>query len=729
VRRSKIYLDWEIGYSNSDKGRPEEWVKAAVPGAVQLDWAVAKGYSDYRISDNYKQCLWMEDKYWIYKTSFELDNISDDRKYFFISKGIDYEFEIIINDKKLFYQEGMYKPVELNLTDYLSEQNELMIRIYPVPKTHNSPVDHHQVSQSCKPAASYGWDWHPRLIPLGIWDATFLEIRPSSYIKNVVCNYEIEDDLRDVNLKLDIYTINTEDLETEIIIKSPNEEILKFNKSITQEVTSFSGQIKNALLWYPIGYGPQNLYEIQVQLISKNIAIDSFDIRTGFRRARLIMNHGAWNVPDAFPKTRSVPPMQMEINGINVFCKGSNWVMPEIFYGTISKERYREMVDLAIECNFNIFRIWGGGIINKESFYEYCDEKGIMVWQEFPLACTNYIDSEKYLSVLESEAKAIIKRLKDHSCIVLWCGGNELFNSWSGMTEQSLALRLLNKICYEEDQKTPFIYTSPIMGVGHGHYVFYDFKTNESVFELYTKHQYTGMTEYGVGAASSVETLKRIIPEEELWPPVKDGAWKDHHGFSAWDGENNAWLNLNVIENYFGPQKDLSQMVENSQLLQAVGLQFIYEESRRMQPYCSMTLNWCFNDCWPAAANTSIIEYPNKPKKAYYSIKDALRPVVASARIKKFMWQSYEDFEVDLFLLNDSLNLVEAGKMIVSLEINNERIKVFEWNYEAAEKQFNISGPTIHFKLPQLKEKRFYLLMEDEVNPSIKSTYLLFSAL
>ena len=130
MRRSKIYLNWEVGFSNSDNSQPEEWVKAAVPGAVQLDWAVAKGYSDYRISDNYKLFLWMEDKYWIYKTSFELDNISDDRKYFFISKGIDYEFEVIINDTKFFYQEGMYKPVELDLTEYLSEKNDLMIRIF-----------------------------------------------------------------------------------------------------------------------------------------------------------------------------------------------------------------------------------------------------------------------------------------------------------------------------------------------------------------------------------------------------------------------------------------------------------------------------------------------------------------------------------------------------------------------------------------------------------------------
>jgi beta-mannosidase len=114
------------------------------------------------------------------------------------------------------------------------------------------------------------------------------------------------------------------------------------------------------------------------------------------------------------------------------------------------------------EANMNILRCWGGAIIDKEPFFELCDEMGIMVWQEFPLACNNYLGTKGYLAVLEQEATAIIKRLRKHPCLTLWCGGNELFNSWSRMTDQSLPLRLLNKLCYEEDQNTPFINTSPL---------------------------------------------------------------------------------------------------------------------------------------------------------------------------------------------------------------------------------------------------------------------------
>ena len=119
----------------------------------------------------------------------------------------------------------------------------------------------------------------------------------------------------------------------------------------------------------------------------------------------------------------------------------------------------------------NLLRVHGGGSVNKESFYELCDEMGIMVWQEFPLACNEYPDEDEYLDVLKQDAASIICRLRTHPCLVMWCGGNELFNGWSGMTEQHHALRLLDSLCYEYDRFTPFNMTSPLLGMSHGNYV------------------------------------------------------------------------------------------------------------------------------------------------------------------------------------------------------------------------------------------------------------------
>ena len=121
------------------------------------------------------------------------------------------------------------------------------------------------------------------------------------------------------------------------------------------------------------------------------------------------MNEGAWIEPQGFPKSRSVAPIQLEINGRKIFCKGTNWVNPEIFPGIITRVRYEELLDRAVEANFNMVRIWGGGIVNKESFHELCDEKGILVWQEFPLACNNYVGYPEYLPCLSRSRNPLSK--------------------------------------------------------------------------------------------------------------------------------------------------------------------------------------------------------------------------------------------------------------------------------------------------------------------------------
>ena len=178
--------------------------------------------------------------------------------------------------------------------------------------------------------------------------------------------------------------------------------------------------------------GSPYLYTSTLQLTDQTgKVLQTTTSKTGFRRVRLVMNEGAWDEPAGFPKTRSVPPMQMEINGRKIFCKGTNWVNPEIFPGIITRERYNELLDLAMEANFNILRVWGGGIVNKEAFFELCDEKGILVWQEFPLACNNYEGTPHYLKILEQESRSIIKRLK--SIHHLPCGAGGMNYSITGV--------------------------------------------------------------------------------------------------------------------------------------------------------------------------------------------------------------------------------------------------------------------------------------------------------
>jgi beta-mannosidase len=319
----------------------------------------------------------------------------------------------------------------------------------------------------------------------------------------------------------------------------------------------------------------------------------------------------------------------------------------------------------------------------------------MMVWQEFPLACNDYPDDESYLSVLRPEARAIIERVGQHPSTVLWSGGNELYNSWSGMDDQSLALRWINSLCLELTPEVPFIPTSPLQGMGHGHYLFYDPSSDEDICQLMTRMNNTALTEYGVPSPSDAEIIKKIIPPEEIFPPSPDStAWIVHHAFKSW--QDDTWLCPEVIEKYYGPSKNLEEMVEGGQKLQAAGYRFIYEAARQKWPYCSMAINWCYNEPWPTAANNSIVQHPALPKPSCESIREACRPVMASASFPKYQWHPGEMLEFDLFMLNHSARDIPAGKMTIA--VNGGDIKT--WQFEEIMENTVLKGPRLMIRVP-----------------------------
>jgi len=502
-----LELTWTLSYGAEDAPGELRSTKATVPGAVQLDIAREEGYGPYYFGENWKDYLWMEDREFVYAGHFLKPGLKDGERLVFRSLGIDYEYEITFNGKKLLSQEGMFTPVRLDLTKMLQINNEIRIRIFPIPKKESESADRSQAAASVKPAVSYGWDWHPRLVPSGIWDDSWIEIVPESCIEDVSVQYTMSEDLDKAHIRVEAVGNNLAScsINWSLADSSGQKVDVGYLNSYLDKGVLYT-ELVNPELWWPHDHGEPYLYTYTIELTGQSgLKLQTFNGHMGFRRVKLVMNEGAWSEPQGFPKTRSVAPIQLEINGRNIFCKGSNWVNPEIFPGIITAEKYEELLDLALEANFNMFRVWGGGIVNKESFYDLCDKKGILVWQEFPLACNNYEDDTEYLGILKQEAESIVKRIRMHPSLAMWSGGNELFNAWSGMTDQSIALRLLNALCLELDPYTPFISTSPLMGMGHGHYVFRDPETGEEVYETMMRAHNTAYTEFGMPGPSRLE--------------------------------------------------------------------------------------------------------------------------------------------------------------------------------------------------------------------------------
>ena len=287
------------------------------------------------------------------------------------------------------------------------------------------------------------------------------------------------------------------------------------------------------------------------------------------------------------------------------------------------------------------------------------------------------------------------------------------------MNDQSLPLRWLNAICLEHSPEIPFIPTSPVMGVGHGHYIFYDANTDEDAYQIMNRSRFTAYSEFGMPSLSDVEILRKIIPENELFPPEPTDAWLAHHAFKAWIGDT--WLCPGIIAKYFGKAESLDQLVEWSQLLQSIGYKAIFEHARQEWPHCSMALNWCFNEPWPTAANNSIIQYPAKPKPAHEAIRQACRPVLSSARIPKFLWDSAEDLYFDLFMINGTPETLPPG--IMECRINGRTVE--QWNFEKVPANQNLAGPKVVFPLTGESGKWLTLELKVHDNPEFDSSYQL----
>lgn len=340
------------------------------------------------------------------------------------------------------------------------------------------------------------------------------------------------------------------------------------------------------------------------------------------------------------------------------------------------------------------------------------------------MACNSYPDDEHYIAVLKQEVTSIIKRLRKHACIALWCGGNELFNSWSGMTDQSLALRTINSLCLQYDKQTPFIATSPLFGMAHGNYIFK--WEGKEVFNTINKSKNTAYSEFGMPGVSPLEVLTKIIPANELFPPKEDTAWQTHHALYSWDADSSTWLCQDILTDFFGKANSIEELIRQSQTIQSEGYKAIFEEARRQKPYCSMALNWCFNEPWPAAANTSLIAYPTIPKPALTAVKKSCRPICASARFSKFVWNAGEYFFTDIWLLNDSFKRIDSKTVIVKIQTENNEITILEWKTGIGDANQNIEGPTARFKLPDWNNiKSFKVAVEVTENPEYNSEYLL----
>ena len=624
--------NWEF-YCDSS----QSWLKANVPGNIHTDLLNNNLIPNPFYCANEYKLQWIGEKEWHYRKIFAIQKLDEkqERNYEIVFDGLDTHAEVFLNSVKIGQADNMFLQWVFPIPDSLLKyENILEVIFRPASDFNNSMKEKNAYSipdkriYSRKAQYHSGWDWAPRYETIGIYKNVYLRYWEKLRIVNVKLEQDI---ISDTAAYLTAYI----DLESEnyyngdIRISSPD----NLFDTVIQSIEIFEGRniypisfrIPNPRLWWCNGLGEAFLYNFDFRINTK-FRHETKRIRSGLRQIELITELDTDGQAFYFI-----------INGLPVFARGANWVPAEFFNGNNSYKNYLELLTKAKDANFNMIRVWGGGIYENDDFYLICDSLGIMVWQDFMFACAMYPDDEQFISNVEKEIEYQVKRLHNHPSIVLWCGNNEISNAWFdwGWQKQfelthddsekiwksydNLFHRIIPEIISKNDKSRIYIPSTPFYGWGrpesrtHGTSHYWGVWWGMKDFNEYNRNTGRFMGEYGFQSFPELKSMKNFIPTDSMFLYSESIKAHQKHPFG-----------FEAIKQYMKKYYKIPIQAENyfyiSQLLQAEALQTAVDAHLSAMPYCMGSLFWQYNDCWPVIS-WSVIDYYKQAKAAYYVAK------------------------------------------------------------------------------------------------------------
>jgi beta-mannosidase len=443
------------------------------------------------------------------------------------------------------------------------------------------------------------------------------------------------------------------DVDLVLSLKGEKEHNLKKTVTLNSGLNknSYELEVSNPKLWYPQPIGNPYLYNFTLIVYKNDKELHNYSTKYGIREIELIQE-----------PTLEGKSFVISINKKKVFCKGANWVPADSIPANVSGEKYRKLIELASQANFNMFRIWGGGIYEDPLFYQLCDEYGIMVWQDFMFACAPYPDDDsEFMQQVEKEVHAVIKELRNHPSLILWSGNNENQwihhnGAWGGrkvrLYGDVIYNELLPKLCKILDPSRPYWPSSPYGGKdpncqdeGDRHAWQMTLQSKDPYervnFKRYVADKGKFITEFGHLAPSVRKSLLEFNPQKELY--INSSIWKYH---------NNTFERGNMkaaLERFFILQDKLSleEYIISSQMLQAEALKFALEHWRRRMFNTAGVLFWMYSDCWGTTGGWTIVDYYLRLKPSYFYVKRAFEPLHISLK---------ETSPIEVWITNDTYN-------------------------------------------------------------------------
>lgn len=686
---------WE--FSRVDEGI---WRPATVPGTVHTDLLALHLIPDPFVGTNEKAVQWIDKKDWQYRRKWHLKKQELNFEVIELEfKGLDTYAEVYLNNHLILQSANMFVSHTVNVKEWLvAGDNELRILFKSPVKTDmpkflqdsiiypagNDASDIPLSIYARKAPYHYGWDWGPRLVTSGIWRPVYLHSWNKAVIRDVYWQQlQVDSTKADLQAEVTIEAATAGDYTLQLQEKRPHgaaPELAKQAVSLQAgiNVIKVPVVIKKPALWWPAGMGNPFRYELQANLLNSKKVVATNSTMVGLRTIEVV------NQPDSLGES-----FYVKVNGRPVFMKGANYIPQDNFLPRVTKEKQVKLFADMEASNFNMVRVWGGGVYEDDYFYQLADQHGILVWQDFMFACTLYPSDPAFLENVKQEAADNIRRLRNHPSLALWCGNNEVAvaiknwgwqsgyaytnTQWESLQQgyDKLFKEVLPQQVATYQPGTFYFHSSPISNWGKpedftkGDNHYWGVWHGMEWFEAFNTHIPRFMSEYGFQSFPSMETIRTFATKEDY--DIFSNVMQAHQKSPA---KGNTAIKTYMLHYYREP-KDFPSFVYLSQVLQAEGMKVAIEAHRRAMPYCMGTLYWQLNDCWPGAS-WSGRDYDGRWKALQYYVKEAFKPRLVSNVIEKGQLATYvvtDEYEGKADLVMKAVDV--NGKVIWEKEIKD----------------------------------------------------------
>lgn len=642
-----------------------EIVPARVPGNVELDLVRAGRLPDPFSADNIRQLRPLESYEWWYYRDIDLQEHSHtaDAEWDLVLAGADALATVWVNGTEVGQADNALIAHRFDVTQALhpGTTNRIVVRIGSA--TNRARQYHYDASMMSwenreeglfirKAPHVWGWDIMPRAASAGLWRSVWLERHPPTSIEQVYYwTIDVNEDAATLGVHFQFRTDTPMDGL-----------VLRFRGVCAQHQFEYRWPVEfvaghcripvhNPRLWWPKGYGEPNLYRVTVQLCrGKEILAERTD-HIGIRRIELHRTETAgqpWVPQPADQNGRIDSPPDPEshfyfaVNGIPIMVKGANWVPLDAFHSR-DAGRVDKAVALFDDLGCSMIRCWGGNVYEDDTFFDLCDQKGIMVWQDFAFACCRYPQTETFLARVRREVQAVAEKLRNHACLALWCGDNEIDMAYLAdkllPSHNRLSRETIPQTLHRCDPHRPYVPSSPYVPASIEQEPDAGMRSPErhlwgprGYFKspFYTQYCAHFIGEIGYHGCPNVSSIRRFIAPDKIWPWQDNDQWQVHAVYH-WQhhaiDRDRIVLMANQVRELFGeiPQ-DLETFALASQITQAEAKKFFIESTRLRKWKTSGILWWNVLDGWPQFSD-AVVDYYLGKKLAYHYIRRAQQPI------------------------------------------------------------------------------------------------------